>query len=155
MTDEVTNLPRMGRPRRLAVDRLVRRTAAAPSETWDALPARGDKVSDGYRHRNQRECEEKGRWLDERRTEEGATQEETTHQQVCGLLECWLQLGQTLPRNTIPNTVIRVYQSLSSSVLGSTHLALMGKISSLNLPAFGQQRPFGRSGRRRRLGWHR
>ena len=39
MVAAVTNLPRMGRLRRFAVDRRARTTAAAPSETWDALPS--------------------------------------------------------------------------------------------------------------------
>ena len=37
-TEAVTNLPMIGKLRRFATLRRVRRTAAAPSDTWDALP---------------------------------------------------------------------------------------------------------------------
>jgi hypothetical protein len=43
MVAAVTNLPRMGRLRRFATERRARTTAAAPSETWDALPREGGR----------------------------------------------------------------------------------------------------------------
>ena len=92
MVAAVTNLPRMGRLRRVAVDRRARTTAAAPSETWDALPSP---------RKEGKKCEIRW-WL----------KWECTSVSDAILLERRLDLGQALRRNAVPDPIILIHQYL-------------------------------------------